>query len=227
VPIPKLPASTIFHYIVNDFETAWNAISARKKGAGRGNYLFALLSMMLLEFACRVCKQDVTNTKLANFTKEICAVEPRYFTYLPGSCCATKGFTLPGANPHSHLLGMMFDLIRNGKAHQYSSAIVTLHGKDVDMDLTGADSGRGLNKRGRKRSSNHLRYKVSSTGDLSLYIRTDQLFLDIKAAINNSKILSGASPVIDVARQPGQFYNFTVKDLKKALKASGHVKGTW
>jgi hypothetical protein len=107
---------------------------------------------------------------------------------------------------------------------------VTLHGQDVDMDLTGADPGRALNKRGRKRPPNHLRYKVSSTGDLSLYIRTDQLFLDIKAAINNSKILSGASPVIDVARKsgkPGQFYSFTVTELQKALKAGLHVTGTW
>ena len=116
MPIPKLSAFTIFHYIVDDFETAWNAISARKKVAGRGNYVFALLSMVLLEFACRICKQDSTNTKLADFTKAINAIEPRYFTCLPGSCCATKEFTLPGDNPDSHLLGMMFDLIRSGKA---------------------------------------------------------------------------------------------------------------
>jgi hypothetical protein len=71
---------------------------------------------------------------------------------------------------------MMFDLIRNGKAHQYQSAIVTFSDGEVDMDLTGAASDRGLTKPGRRRPRKHLRYKVSASGDLSLYFEPISYF---------------------------------------------------
>jgi hypothetical protein len=198
--------------------------------------MFALLSMILLEFASRVCAKDTTNTKLANLTNALMKIEPRYFTQLPGPCVKTSEFTLPGSNPQAHLLGMMFDLVRNGKAHQYQSAIVTLSDGDVDMDLTGAASDRELMKPGRRRPGKHLRYKVSSSGDLSLYVRTDQLFLDIKRAIENSRIIFASDVVTDIARpkrrpSPGSasspFYNFTVAELERRLRAGGHVKGRW
>ena len=122
---------------------------------------------------------------------------------------------------------MMFDLIRNGKAHQYNSAIVTLNGLDIDMDLTGAVPGTALNKNRRKRPAKHLNYKVSPAGDLSLFIRTDQLYLDVRNAIKKSGLLEGAGPVSDISRQSGKNYSFTVPDLDHALKNGSHVKSSW
>jgi hypothetical protein len=65
VSLPTLPANTIFRFIVGDFEAAWNALVARRgRHSGGGNFMFALLSMILLEFASRICAKDRTNTKL-------------------------------------------------------------------------------------------------------------------------------------------------------------------
>jgi len=126
--ITELSANQIFRYIVGDFQDAWNALTARPgKCIGGGNYMFALLAMILLEFASRVCTQDSTGKKLKDLTKALAHIDDRYFIPIPGTCEGPpiSEFTLPGQRPQSHLLGMMFDLIRNGKAHQYSSAIVT------------------------------------------------------------------------------------------------------
>lgn len=196
--------------------------------------------MILLEFACRVCASDVTKSKLARLTIALDKIEPQYFTPLPGPWGKTNEFSLPGPNPDSHLLGMMFDLVRNGKAHQYQSPIVKLSDGEVDIDLTGAMPDRILTKPGRRRPAKHLRYKVSSSGDLSVYVRTDQLFLDIKKAIKTSRIISPSDMVTDISRpktrsprQKGSSgstsapYAFTVADLKNSLSRGGHSQAKW
>lgn len=225
---PATPAETIVAFIVGDFESAWDAIVDLKPNhRGGGNFMFALMAMILLEFACRVCSKDPTHQKLADLTKALYKIEPRYFTPLPGAWGKTSGFLLPGRNPTSHLLGMMFDLIRNGKAHQYQSAIVTLSDGAIDIDITGASSGRGLKKRGRRRPKNHLGFRISPSGDLSLLVRTDQLFLDLKRAIQQSKIISPSDFVTDVARSmcaAKGFYIFTVADLERSLISGGHPR---
>jgi hypothetical protein len=231
--ISELPASTIFQFIVDDFESAWGALVTRRgRNAGGGNFMFALLSMILLELACRVCRADTSNKKLADLTNVVKRIEPRYFTQLPGPCARTSEFTLPGANPGCDLLGMMFDLIRNGKAHQYQSAIVRLSDGDIDIDLAGAASGRSLDKPGRRRPTRHLRYKVSPSGDLYLYVRTDQLFLDIKRSIQESGVISPSDVVMDITRPrakslakkpgPSPSYAFAVAEIERSLQNGGH-----
>jgi hypothetical protein len=84
-PIPKLSADAISSFIIGDFEAAWDAPVARAvEHAGGGNFMFALLAMILLEFACRVCAKDNTNAKLSDFSHALGKIEPRYFTPLPG-----------------------------------------------------------------------------------------------------------------------------------------------
>lgn len=232
-----MSAQGIFNYIVGDFESAWSALTAKQGPIARGNFMFALLSMILLEFACRVCAGDPTNSKLARLTKTLGKIERRYFTALPGRWGTTNGFTLPGPNPDSHLLGMMFDLVRNGEAHQYQSPIVKLSGGDVDIDLTGAMPNRALTRPGRRRPAKHLCYRISCSGDLSLYVRTDQLFLDIKRAIEKSRIISPSDLVTDISRPSAARprrkgssastsppYAFTVTDLKSSLITGGHLQ---
>lgn len=231
--IKRESAKTIFQFIVQDFESAWSALVATKDGhVGCGNFMFALLSMILLELACRVCAKDKSNKKLTNLTNALTKIEPRYFTRMPGVCTTTRGFTLPGNEPHSHLLSMMFDLVRHGKAHQYQSAIVTLPDGEVDIDLTGAEPGCGLTGPRRLRPTKHLCYSVSTDGDLSLYVRTDQLFLDIKGAIDDSGIISDSDVVTDIIRPKsgenprasalGPKYGFTVAKLEEYLNAGKH-----
>ena len=229
--ISKVSAQVIFNFIVADFETAWDCLAARKKhSSGGGNFIFALLAMILLEFACRICKKDTTGKKIADLTNALKKIEKRYFTPLPGPCRGKSGeFDLPGPNPDRHLLAMIFDLVRHGKAHQYHSAIVTLTDGEVDIDLTGAVSNRGLTRKGRRRPKKHLRYKISPSGDLSLYIRTDQLYLDIKKAIKDSGIISRNDIVTDILRPDPKkpYYRFTVADLEQRLNVGKHVRGNW
>jgi len=192
--------------------------------------LFAFITTILLEFACRVCKDDTLGNKLPNFSQALKNIEPRYFLPLPGKCRKPGGeFTLPGPNPDSHLLAMLFDLIRNGKAHQYQSAILTLSGGDFDVSLTGALPSRSLLRPNRRRSRNHLTYKVLPSGDLSVYVRTDQFFLDIKHAIQNSRIIHPTDVLTDVRRpQPGSsLYAFPIADLKNAFVNGGLKPRNW
>ena len=190
--------------------------------------MFALLSMILLEFACQVCATDGTKKKLANLTDALRKIDERYFTPLPGRCPKTSGFALPGDTPETELLGMIFDLVRNGNAHQYQSPIMTLSDGQVDIDLAGPAPGRELTRVNRSRPAKHLRYKITRSGDLCLYVRPDQLFLDIKMAIENSHIISPGDIVSPVTRPNKKtVYDFSVADLRRCLAASGHKKGRW
>jgi len=144
--------------------------------------------MILLEFASRVCKKDSTPGDL---TDALGAIEHRYFTKLPGVCGEPSDFKLPGEDPKSQLLGLMFDAIRNGKAHQYNAPKLKLLDGEVIISLTGAQVGLELERPGRVRPvAEHLSYKTLRPNDLCLHVRTDQLFLDFKQAIETSKIIS-------------------------------------
>jgi hypothetical protein len=45
--------------MVKDFEGLWNAVARNTNGA-RGNFMFAMLAMIFLEFTCRLCSADDT-----------------------------------------------------------------------------------------------------------------------------------------------------------------------
>lgn len=59
----SLPEKTIYQFITKDFESAWNSIANNmKKDVGRGNFIFAFKATDLLEFACRLCHSDHTES---------------------------------------------------------------------------------------------------------------------------------------------------------------------
>jgi hypothetical protein len=130
---------------------------------------------------------------------------------------------------------MLYDLIRNGKAHQYQSPIVNLSDGDFDVKLTGAMPTRTILRSNRRRSRKHLRFNLS-TGVLSLYVRTDQLFLDLKSAIQTSGIIQPMDVVTDLKRpraaRPGSMvasgekpYTFTIATLQSSFVSGGLVPG--
>jgi hypothetical protein len=144
--VPNLTTHDIYNSIVNDFNGAWNSIATNQdENIGRGNFMFASQAMHLLEFAGRLYDKD-TNAH-QKFSKDLYDIEPKYFIELPGRARKPRGFLPPyiGNTKDKTLLWALFDLIRNGLAHQSQQIIAELaDGKHFYISLTGAEYGRIL-----------------------------------------------------------------------------------
>jgi hypothetical protein len=117
----NLPPDKIHLFITSDFKRVWNSVANNPNDIGRSNFMFARQAMNLLEFVFRLCKNDLTQNALKDFSNELRKIEPKYFTQLPSPCTSNKDFVLfyMGNTNGSLLLCALFDLIRNGLAHQY------------------------------------------------------------------------------------------------------------
>jgi hypothetical protein len=130
---------------------AWDALAEKPENVAgnRGNFTLALQAAVLLEWVCRLCICDSTGQALHDFTTELQKIEPKYCTELDGRCSALNEFSLPGVgpDPQKSLLGAVWDLIRNGQAHQYHDLIVNLQGgTQWVLGLQGARYGWPLSK---------------------------------------------------------------------------------
>ena len=135
---PNLTKQEIFQFIIGDFRAAWNALTTipRRKirDRSRGNFMFARQAMNLLEAAALLCSADPGSRTvpctgaLKGFSDALHEIDPLYFTELPGPCSDPRDFRLPfrGSSPRSEMIWAMYDLIRNGLAHQYQQTIVEL-----------------------------------------------------------------------------------------------------
>jgi len=192
-----LDPRTLLQFVIGDFETAWDAVAGQADPASRGNFMFGKQAMALLELACRICKGDPSGAALADFGKELYARDPRYFWKLPGPVWAPAArtradLTLPkfgGVDPHSHLLAAIFNLIRNGQAHQYQQMRAVLSdGSNFWITLTGAVRGlflRDIPERGRP--SGHLSHFDDGT-DLWVTVRPEILFMDVRDAVKSARL---------------------------------------
>lgn len=127
--VPSMTIDAMYRAIVEDFEVAWQALAAH--GPGGGNFLFARQAVLLLEWACRLCVQDTTGEALRAFSVELRTRDVRYFTAVPRDPLTFGGFTLPydlGASEKRTLLSLIFDLVRNGAAHQYEQITAKVNG---------------------------------------------------------------------------------------------------
>lgn len=229
-----LPTETILDFIVNDFEDAWNSLAWNLSARGRGNFMFAMQGMTLLEFVCRLCSADGTSQSLRDFSDSFFKREPKYATALPGVCGDCADFDLPyKQSKGDELLWAIWDMIRNGQAHQYQQITVRLtDGKDWKISLTGAALGQLLQS---GRPNTHLDFHRDQDGTLWLIVHPDMLFLDLKHAIVDSQILRKGLPFpyLIRPRQVGQaqksklrgpYYRFSSSDLETNLLAGGLTK---
>jgi hypothetical protein len=95
---------------------------------GRGTFMFTIQAMVLLEWACRLCANNPgARTALSQALNN---VRPKYFTGLPTSISHQRDFHLPESpvplGSLQPLLWMLFDLVRNGLAHQYQQIVLRL-----------------------------------------------------------------------------------------------------
>jgi hypothetical protein len=186
------PPLELMNFIIGDFEAAWDALALRPEdNLPRGNYTFARQAMMLLEFACRLCMSDATDQSLADFSVELFRRDWRYFIRLPGICPTPGDFKLPqhGPYPESQFIAALFDLIRNGQAHQYQQIRARLAGGDFGFALTGAVYGLPLRQTfANGRPSDHFEASRCPNGDIRMIIRTDALFLDLRDSARGARL---------------------------------------
>jgi len=229
----NLPAATLYDFIIRDSESAWDSMAKQSALSGGGNFMFARQAMTLLELAARVCRGDTTGNALKQLSQELAKIEPRYFTELPAEVPGVKGtadggdFDLPsiGAHPKRELLRLLFDLIRNGQAHQYQQINVDLaDGKELQIGLSGVTLGLQIGGRP-ERPPQHLGVARNAAGDVGILVVTDLLYCDIKAAIEQAGTFAGGLALDHLKRKKPLAFNAT--DLDAALKAAGHDSVAW
>jgi hypothetical protein len=213
----------IFNAIVRDFEGAWDAIAANAKTKGRGNFMFGKQAMTLLEFGSRLANGDQTGAALRAFSNELFSIEPKYATKVPSIIRKGSGFTLPYQNSDAgnELLWALFDVVRNGLAHQYQQITIPLiDGKFWAVMLTGPSFGNYLNAKNRV---GHLSYFRDVAGDVILRVYPNMLFQDVQTAIVKSNLL-GRGLNFDYLTRPGfgANYPFDSASLETSLKGGGH-----
>ncbi len=218
--ITEVPAAILFRYIVDDFQVAWNALVERDEGnGGGGNFLFALLATVLVEFAWRLCGND--QARCTRFRGALGAIEPLYLSRVRGQWNGSGNFKACWRD--DEFLTMIFDAVRNGKAHQYQSPVIRLKCDcRLDVDVTGPRRGRELRNRS-WRPTDYLHYKVSAAGDVSILLRPDQLFLDIKNAIEASGLLEDGSSLTRMIYER----DCTASEFVISLEQAGFTRGNW
>ncbi len=90
---PNMDTRDLYAAIVNDFESAWDAIARDPTATGGGNFMFARQAMTLLEWASRLCMEDASGTALRELGDVLRGREPRYFTRLPAPCADCSEFS--------------------------------------------------------------------------------------------------------------------------------------
>ena len=243
----NLPAGTLYDFITRDFEAAWEAMVQAVRPRcwlpfvgrfwsaslpGGGNFLFARQAMTLLELAARMCRVDASGgtaaghrtPSLVRLSHELAQRDRRYFTELPATIPArtsAREFTLPslGPNPGRELLFMLFDLIRNGQAHQYQQINVDMAGgTELQISLTGVGPNLSLNAL-TTRPADHLAFATFGPSIVALVVRPDVLYLDVKAAIERAGLPTSGLQIEHLERDP---YPFSAADLMAALRVAGH-----
>jgi hypothetical protein len=224
--ISNLQPSNIHNLLARDFEDVWNSVAANPAAGGRGNFLFALDSLILLEFVGRLCWRS--KRAFRAFDQELRSIEPNYFARIPGVNLHFKYFELPYKKSSQELIWALYDLIRNGQAHQYQRMFVSLADKrGWGLTLTGARYRRyvGAKSRRQSRPVRHLGYRRDREGNIWITLYPNILFSDILNAVARSQILRKRLPFNYAVPAPNR-YPISSKILIGALKRAGLPKIT-
>lgn len=162
---------------------------------------------------------------------ELKKIQYKYFNKVSQKSVTYKDFTLPYIEESNNdsLLSILFDLIRNGLAHQYQQIIANLNdGKHFYIKLTGPKFGYSFIN-SRSQPNTHLDYVMDSDSDLELTVFPNILFIDLKDAVDNSGLLERNLQFNYLSRgqkqdnkkknqQKTKFYDLSIKDLVQVLE---------
>jgi hypothetical protein len=227
----NLTPKEVCSLLTSDFHDSWNSIASNPSAKGRGNFMFASLAFGFVEFACRLCGSDPTGKALEDFSQNLRSVDKRYFIVIPGLHVPhPRGFKLPYVdNQHTDdtLICALFDLVRNGLAHQYQQILVRLtDDQSWGITLTGPAFEKSLEfvKRSPRGNSNHLKVTRYKNGDVWMIVNSARVFLDFKLAFDEAKLLDRNLNVNPLTRpdraRPGNKYEFTAITLASLFSPS-------
>jgi hypothetical protein len=182
-----------------------------------------------LEWIGRLCAND--SIARQGFASELQTIDPRYFAELPDRCPApSQDFTfpgLPGKDELKSMLAALWDLIRNGQAHEYHDIIVGLTcGKRWVLMIKGVLPTLTLAEVDRQRPNlRHLDYQIAPDGDLLLGVHPGVMFLDICAAVDRASLLRRGLTITHLERpRKPTTYQYDLSRLDAALAANGLKK---
>jgi hypothetical protein len=221
----------LLDFVVGDFEAAWDALASTPEPKHRGNFLFARHAFVLLEVVCRLCKSDAKGHALQDFSAALYRREPRYFTALPAPCRkpssrARPDFALPsqGDNPDNQVIAALFNLIRNGQAHQYQQmgALLT-DGKQLRISLIGVRPGAFLGTVfSNGRPPEHLRVERDDDRNLWMTVRPDVVFVDVRDSIRDVDLLSRGLTFSFMEERSPRTFDFNSAAAEEVLRRQGH-----
>jgi hypothetical protein len=215
----KLPAGKLLTFFLGDFESMWEVFAKNEDERPRCNFAFGLLAMTLLELVCHCCRQD--KQALQEFTEALDARDRRYFWRLPKPFPGDTGYMkLPAVRgvPHKEqLLSALFDIVRNGQAHQYHQMFVELQDGGFGVGLTGAPKGALLtNAETPEARRDHLSMEFDLAEQvLALKLRPDVLFCDLRYAIRAAQLCDRN---LSLAHFPSA-YAVSLDELKASFEA--------
>lgn len=184
--------------------------------------------MGLLEFASRLCAADPKAQAVGDLSRELERLEPRYFATLPGKvplAGRNNNWQLPHAeapDPERQLLAALFLLVRHGQAHQGQQTMGTLSdGATFGVSIDGVHDKSIDAIRASGVRTPHMELVSSTPPDIWIYLRPEWLYLDIRRAVEASRLL-------DREQLPfGYFdeeFKFDSAALRTSLTASGLVE---
>lgn len=195
---PNLEPKTIYGFITGDFKSLWDSLALNKNPSNGGNFTFAMLDMILLEFISRYCQVDGSGQTLRDFSDSFNSIDNRYFRKIENFGGIVTSLKLPYLNyPNRELIHVLFDLIRNGEAHQYQQIVADL--QDTKLIITtggrvrviGRTEGMMLYEIGSR--TGHLDVNFGVDGSwISITFRPEVFFTDITKAVDESGVLNRA-----------------------------------
>lgn len=224
LPIETNSFETRIQYLLADFEAAWRGSLSAPPGNGKGNYLYVLLSMLLMELACRTCAAAKNDENLLQkFADQLDIQDSRYLNTIPAYHHRQGGyFSLPSRVPKQQgntVLAFLFAYVRNGLAHSYSPIPLTLKNNTIlDIAIGGIIEEIPTKECDSiQRTANHLSLIKEQNGHSMFIVHPGLLYFDFKTAIINSGIASISQANIPSLNR----LKCTYSDLKKAIDPEG------
>jgi hypothetical protein len=193
----------LLQYCISDYSSLWNALAQFPVSdfKGHGNYYFAKQSMLFLELVSRMA----TNSLLETYSRALKNRNDDYFLQFAfddyskqGKRIVTTGFLErdgdmklpfePTAPEQPILLWFMFDLVRNGMAHQAEQITLKVNSTEsVVVGMSGVHHFGTLFVSENERKTRRLRFRDGGTNH-ALDVFPEVLFLDFAKALADSKI---------------------------------------